>query len=411
LDKRGNKARAKEIMAKELANFDSWLYEQENPEQTILFADYLENWLENVKNGLQITTYSAYKAQVKRIAKYFRSKKIKLIELKPYHIQEFYTYSLKNKVSDGNLVKMHVNIRKCLQSAVKSDIILSNPADKIDRPKSKKHKASFFNLEQLKRLFETSKYNRYDYIYKMTVLYGLRKSEMVGIRWSAIDFDKNILKIDHSVVEITLDNKRISVAKDVLKNKSSNRVYPLLPFVKDMLLKEKAKQEENKKLYKSGYSKEYEDYLCVNDLGIRISGTYVTRNFNNIQKAAGLHQIRFHDLRHSCASLLLALGMSMKQVQEWLGHSTYQTTADIYSHLDYSSKLSVASGLMSAFGTIDQQQEQQSIIEEEKQKRLSVLNNTQPNMNLVKDLFSTSYENNYDQHKKEKQSDKDDFEM
>ena len=75
LDQRGNKARAKEILAKEMANFDNWLYEQENPEQTILFADYLENWLENVKNGLQITTYSAYKAQVKRIAKYFRSKK------------------------------------------------------------------------------------------------------------------------------------------------------------------------------------------------------------------------------------------------------------------------------------------------------------------------------------------------
>jgi integrase len=98
--------------------------------------------------------------------------------------------------------------------------------------------------------------------------------------------------------------------------------------------------------------------LCVNDLGIRISGTYATRNFNNIQKAAGLSQIRFHDLRHSCASLLLAVGMSMKQVQEWPGHGTYQTTADIYSHLDYSSKLSVASSLMSAFGTIEQQQDQ-----------------------------------------------------
>lgn len=101
--------------------------------------------------------------------------------------------------------------------------------------------------------------------------------------------------------------------------------------------------------------------------------------------------------------------MSMKQVQEWLGHSTYQTTADIYSHLDYSSKLSVASGLMSAFGTIDQQQEQQTIIEEEKQKRLGILKNVQPNMNLVKNLFSVDYE--YDNDYEKQQSKKDDFEM
>lgn len=99
----------------------------------------------------------------------------------------------------------------------------------------------------------------------------------------------------------------------------------------------------------------------------------------------------------------------MKQVQEWLGHSTYQTTADIYSHLDYSSKLSVASGLMSAFGTIDQQQEQQTIIEEEKQKRLGILKNVQPNMNLVKNLFSVDYE--YDNDYEKQQSKKDDFEM
>lgn len=409
LDKRGNKGRAKEIMMRELANFDSWLDEQDNPEQHILFADYIEDWLETQKPNLQISTYSSYSLQVSRISKYFRKKKIKLVDLKPYHIQEYYTYMLKKGVKSDTCVRLHVNIRKCLQSAVKSDIIPNNPADKVDRPKRTKYQSKFFNLEQLKKLFETSKYNRYDYIYKMTAIYGLRRSEVLGIRWQAIDFEKNTLQINHSVVEITLDGKRFCVGKDVMKNKSSNRIYPLLPFVKDMLLKEKEKQEENKKLYKKDYNKDYLEYVCVNDLGERLSGTYLTRNFTNILRDAGLPKIRLHELRHSCASLLLAIGMSMKQVQEWLGHSTYQTTADIYAHLDYSSKLSVASGLMSIFGTAEQKQEQEEIIEEEKQKRMGVLNNSQPNINIMKDLFSGGYE--YEKPEKQKQSDKDDFEM
>ena len=393
LDVVGNKRRAEAIM---------------HPEQNVMFADYLENWLENLRPSLQITTYSSYVLQVDRINRHFRKKRIKLVDLKPYHIQEFYSTIMKKGKGSDVCLKFHGNIRKCLQSAVKADIIPSNPADKIDRPKAPKRNTNYLNLEQLKRLFEVSKYNRYDYIYKITAIYGLRRSELLGIKWSAIDFENNILKVNHTVVEITLDGKRICVGKDVMKNKSSNRVYPLLPFVKEMFLREKEKQEANKQLYGNSYGLEDKDYVFVNDLGKRLSGTYVTRNFTNILAEAQLPKIRFHELRHSCASLLLALGMSMKQVQEWLGHSTYQTTADIYAHLDYSSKLSVASGLMNVFGTVDQKAEQQRIIEEEKQRRMGVLNNTQPNIDSIKNLFS---DNTYEHEEVKPQKKRDDFDM
>ena len=93
---------------------------------------------------------------------------------------------------------------------------------------------------------------------------------------------------------------------------------------------------------------EYNDYICVNELGNIINPDYVTSCFGKIIKRNSLKKIRFHDLRHSCASLLLALGYSMKDIQEWLGHSNYQTTANLYSHVDPRNKKNMIMGLSNA---------------------------------------------------------------
>ena len=137
------------------------------------------------------------------------------------------------------------------------------------------------------------------------------------------------------------------MAEDKLKNKSSFRAFPLIPKIEDILLKVKEKQEVNKKLFNNGYCKEYLDYVFVNELGKLIRPSYITEHFALLLKKHNLRKIRFHDLRHSCASLLLANGTPMKAIQEWLGHSTFSTTADIYSHLDFSSKINSANTIKS----------------------------------------------------------------
>ena len=91
-------------------------------------------------------------------------------------------------------------------------------------------------------------------------------------------------------------------------------------------------------------------YVCVNEIGDLIKPHYVTESFPKLLKANGLRHIRYHDLRHSCASLLLANGVPMKQIQEWLGHSDFSTTANIYAHLDYSSKLTSADAMLNGLG-------------------------------------------------------------
>ena len=131
---------------------------------------------------------------------------------------------------------------------------------------------------------------------------------------------------------------------DVMKNKSSYRSMPLLPYIRETLLKEKEKQEEMHRMLKKSYCQKYLEYVCVDAIGNIIEPQYLTCHFPLIIKKYGLKKIRFHDLRHSCASILLANKVPMKMIQDWLGHSDMSTTANIYSHIDYG---------ISSYGTLN----------------------------------------------------------
>lgn len=130
------------------------------------------------------------------------------------------------------------------------------------------------------------------------------------------------------------------------------RTLPLVPFMRERLLALKEEQKENRRLCGRSYIKDYVDYVCVNEIGDLIKPHYVTTAFPDLLKANGMRHIRYHDLRHSCASLLLANGVPMKQIQEWLGHSDFSTTANIYAHLDYSSKLTSADAMLNGLGLV-----------------------------------------------------------
>lgn len=104
------------------------------------------------------------------------------------------------------------------------------------------------------------------------------------------------------------------------------------------------------KIMKHDYCHDYDDYICTDNFGKLITPVYVTDHFASMIRKHRLKKLRFHDLRHSCASLLLASGVPMKAIQEWLGHSTFQVTADFYSHLEFNSKLDSADAIAQALG-------------------------------------------------------------
>lgn len=343
---RGNKKKAEAFLMEERKKFQT----AEPVTGGVLFADYIEQWLEVAKPTIAVATYASYCSMVKRvIAPYFRERRITLQGLTPKDIQDFYLEKLKT-VSASSVIHYHANIHRALKHAVKLDLIPTNPADKVDRPKKDRFIGSFYDAEEVNKLFEVSKGTKLEFPILFGAFYGLCRSEALGLKWDAIDFENDSITIRHTVTSVTLDGKVQLVAADTTKTKSSLRTLPLVPFVKERLLVLKKEQENNRRLCGRSYHKQFAGYVCINEMGDLIKPHYVTEQFPKLLDANGLRRIRFHDLRHSCASLMLANGVPMKQIQDWLGHSDFSTTANIYAHLDYSTKLSSADAMLSGLG-------------------------------------------------------------
>lgn len=310
------------------------------------FADYLLQWLDIVKVRIKITTFGSYEQIVKSVLEpYFRKKGYTLRGLEARHIQQFYTEKLK-KVKPNSVIHYHAVIHQALKYALKTDLVAQNVATKVDRPKKNDYQPVFLDAEELQKVFEALRGSKLELPVLVAAFYGLRRGEVLGLRWDAIDFERDTITIRHTVTSTLIDGKEEIIAQDSAKTKSSMRTLPLVGRFKTYFTEVKAAQELNKQVCGNCYNYEYDGYVFVDEMGDRITPEYLTSAFPHFLQRHGLKRMRFHDLRHSCASLLLANGVPLKQIQEWLGHSDFSTTANIYAHLDYSSKLSSAQAMV-----------------------------------------------------------------
>lgn len=133
---------------------------------------------------------------------------------------------------------------------------------------------------------------------KIAAYYGLRRSEVLGLKWDAINFKDKMVSINHKIIEVQVDGKFVPVGEDVLKTKSSVRTLQLLPVVEELLLAEKEKQETFRRLFKKAYCQDYLDYICVDQMGKLLRPNFVTEHFSYLIEKYDLKKIRFHDLRH-----------------------------------------------------------------------------------------------------------------
>ena len=335
---KGNKrlanAKLEEIKKNYKKYIPSVLTSDENDTSNEYFEIYMQNWLESYKHNIEENTYDSYCTVVNKITNYFSGKNIKVKDLKPKHIQDFYNSLYKKGLSSNTVLHYHANIRKALDIAMKLEIIPNNPADRIERPKKSQFIGDFYSIDELEKLFSACRNDPIEIVVLIASFYGLRRSEVLGLKWSSIDFEKNIITIKHKVIQRNAKKNRSMVLKDKTKNKASYRSLPLLPTIATALKKHKNQINKNKLICGNTYHKEFEDYICVDFKGKLFRPEYITDHFQIILKNNGLRHIRFHDLRHSCASLLLSKGVPMKAIQEWLGHSTYSTTANFYAHLE-----------------------------------------------------------------------------
>ena len=327
---KGNKKKAEEMLLLERQKYPSSL----NAKSQMLFADYMLYWLNKVKPNLEETTYASYESAItKRIVPYFQAKALRLCDVRPIDIQEFYTYCQTTyEISNNTIIHYHANLSSALKYALNMDLITTNPMGKVKRPKSVPFFAKFYTLEETEKLLEIVHGDPIEFAVLMAAFYGLRRSEVSGLRWQSIDFNSNRITINHTVVQTKKNGEQAIIAKDRAKNKASCRSLPLVPQFRELLLKMKAHQEYCAELCGDCYT--HSDYIFVNDIGQPYNPNYITQHFALILEKNNLRKIRYHELRHSCASLLLKNHVSMSEIQSWLGHSTYTTTANFYAHLD-----------------------------------------------------------------------------
>ena len=337
---KGNKRKAEQMLRDKLREYE---LTPETVKSDVLFADYIRLWLKSAQRRVDEVTFQGYEILANsHVLPYFDHSGVKLqavtTEVLQAYIDEKATNGRKN--GQGGLsprsVRMHKNIlHQTLNMAVKDKLLPSNPCQFVELPKQERSSANFYSAEQLQKLFEAICDEPLYPVVKIAALYGLRRSEVLGLKWDSIDFENERLTIKHTVSKVTK-----TVEKDKTKTAASYRSFPLTPEAVGIFRAALAAEDENRRLFKKDYQKN--EYVFKWPDGHPFSPDYVTREFSKLLKKNGMPHIRFHELRHSCASLLLNNGFTLKDVQEWMGHSDIKMTANIYGHIDTARKQGMA---------------------------------------------------------------------
>ena len=344
LSEKGNKRKAEAFLREKLAEYER----MEGIVQTdTSVSDYVRVWLDHIARTVDDVTLQGYKSLADtHILPYFDDAGTKLTKLDHKTIQRYMDMKFTSGRRDGKgglsprSLRLHKNIiAQTLDLAVRNKLIQSNPCQFVVLPQCERYESQFYTETQLKALFSALKDDPILPMVRITAWYGLRRSELLGLQWDSLDLEAGTMTIRHTVSKVTE-----VVAKDKTKNASSRRTFPLTPEAVEIFTKAKEQEERNRAMF----GREYQEnpYVFKWPDGHPYSPDYISHHFAKVLKRHGLPHIRFHELRHSCASMLINMGFTLKDVQEWLGHSDIKMTANVYSHLDNARKNTIAAMLM-----------------------------------------------------------------
>ena len=325
----------------------------------MLFGDYMALYYCIHKAELQENSAGMFHSHVFGVIRpYFNKRKIALKNLQPEDLEAFYRDMAANTKRSGNTIRhYHGTIRVALQYAFKKGYVVNNVADRVDKPKKEPFKGSFYDLDEVEKLLHLSKGTNLEIPIHLAVYYGLRREEVIGLRWDAIDFQYRTMTIKNTVQEASVEGEYKLLLRETTKNDSSFRTMPLSKKTIDLLLEKKLKQDKMKTLFGNSYNPRFIDYINVFENGDLMRPSWVSANFKKLLVDNGMRVIRFHDLRHTCATLLRHNGVPMEDISKWLGHSNIMTTERVYAHYDEAKKQDTLKEITSILDAVDKPKE------------------------------------------------------
>ena len=325
------KKEAEKIMREMLNKIDNQAFIKDN-KTTV--KEFLEEWLELfIEPHLAPTTVFGYKNQLSKYVYPILGNK-RLQELKTTHIQKFYNdMKIKSPLSDKPLGaktirNIHMNLLAAFDKAVEQEVIPKNPAKLAQLPKGAKYKAEVYSLDEINQLFELVKDTDLELAIHILILLGLRRGELVGLRWSNVDLQNNTVNIIENAVMIKND----VIIKDP-KSESGKRTIEMPESLTLMMKKAKLEYLQRRSKQKVRNINEKDDYVITQPDGTPYKPSSFSQKIRRFLLDTPLKRIRLHDMRHTNATLMLQLGISAKVAQKRLGHADFSTTMDLYTHV------------------------------------------------------------------------------
>jgi integrase len=303
------------------------------PQQKV--EQFLLHWLENVhKQSIRSRTYERYE-EIVRLHLVPGIGHHQLQKLSPQHLQSFYTKKLEERLSTTTVISFHNVLHKALETAVRWNLISRNVCDLVSPPRRKRFEIQPLSVEQVQQLLAATRDHRLEALFLLALATGMRRGELLGLKWQDINFQAEMLQIRRILTRVPTKVKKPQGATYVEaepKTEKGRRSIILPQFVLEALKLHRFRQSEAR--LKAGVEWQEHDYVFCTSVGTHLHPTRDVLNQLKVLLAkAGLPAIRFHDLRHSSATMLLSMGVHPKIVQEILGHSQISMTLDTYSHV------------------------------------------------------------------------------
>jgi integrase len=295
------------------------------PSERQTVEQFLTAWLEIKRPKVEHNSYLVYETAVRRyIAPVLGA--IPLAKLTAQQIETMYARECE-KLSPNTVQKHHNVLRQALKHAVRLGLIQRNPVDLVEPPSGKRSVIQVLTEEQSKKFLQQAQGTRLEALYWLALSTGMRQGELLGLQWSSVDLDQGIVRVVNSVKR--RDGK---LYLGHPKTKSSRRNIFISSSITSMLRAHRSRQEDERQGYGLDWNNSL-DLVFPRQGGFILAQQTLTESFKRILRQAGLPGIRFHDLRHTAATLLLCRGVNVKVVSEMLGHSSATMTLNVYAHV------------------------------------------------------------------------------